>query len=677
MGSHHRADSYGFFWQTLPPEKKPAAEKVKRVAPEPTWLRPDYLPGLEEARRFPIAFMTDADLEYARLTHDRFLYDTECYPNYWCGIVRSLATGKILIFEKREGQIGLNDDAKFRWILDNICIVTFNGIHYDMPMTALALDGLECDSLKEASDDIIVNDIAGWVLLKKHKVKKLAVDHIDIKEVAPLQASLKTYGGRVHVPRMQDLPFHPNTILSEDQISIVRWYCVNDTTSTGFVHEILTEAINLRYHLSNEYKIDLRSKSDAQIAEAIIGAEYERLTGYRARPPVIEPGTTYKYEKPANLFFQTDLMKSVLKAVEDADFEIGPDGTVVMPPILAALKFTLGESTYQMGIGGLHSTEKRAAHRSNKLYQLVDKDVASFYPMIILNNGYFPEHLGRVFLDIYGGITRRRLKAKADGLKAVADSLKIVINGTYGKLGSVYSIVYAPKLLFHTTISGQLYLLMLTEALELEGISVVSGNTDGIMIKCPRDKMERMEQIVKWWEQTTGFTTEGKNYNGIYSRDINNYIAVSEVDKKGEITLKHKGAYYNPWDDPKDNIEFRLKKNPVTTVCIAAVDRYLIDGTPVEDTIRACRDMRKFIRIQGVTGGAVKDGEFLGKQIRWYYSVYERGKEIVRASNGHVVGSSKGGKPAMELPSEFPDDIDYEWYFAKSHKILKEIGAVE
>lgn len=668
----YRPDAYGFFWQQLPPEKKQAAEKIKRVAPESTWLRDDYLPGLEEAKRFPIEFMTDEDLAYSKAIGDRFLYDTECYINYWCGIVRSLKTGKILIFEKKLGEIGLNDDAKFRWILDNICIVTFNGIHYDMPMTALALDGVECDILKQASDDLILNDWKDWQILRRHKVKKLSVDHIDLIEVAPLQAGLKTYGGRLHVPRMQDLPFHPNTILSEDQIAIVRWYCVNDTTSTGFLHECLKAQIDLRYELSNENKIDLRSKSDAQIAEAIIGAEYERLTDRRAQRPQIEPGTIYRYEKPANLNFKTPLMQSVLKAIQDADFIVGLDGKVELPPIIEALEFKIGNSTYKMGIGGLHSKEKNTSHRTDKYYQLIDKDVASFYPMIILNNGYYPEHLGPIFLDIFGGITKRRLAAKAAGQKAVADSLKIVINGTYGKLGSVWSIVYAPKLMFHTTIGGQLYLLMLTEALELEDIPVVSGNTDGIMIKCPRDKIERMEEIVKWWENVTGFTTEGKNFHSIYSRDINNYIAIDE-----KMVTKHKGAYFNPWDDPKENPEKKLHKNPVTTICIAAVDEYLTKGIPLEESIHDCKDVRKFTRMQAVKDGAVKDGHYLGKQIRWYYSTEERNKEIVRASNGHLVGSSKGGKPLLELPEQFPHDIDYEWYIARSQKILKEIGAIE
>ncbi len=670
-----RADALGFFWQDMPAKKKDPKEKIKRTPPDPVWMLPDYLPGLEEARQFPIELMDWNDLEIAKQTEDRFLYDTECYHNYWCGVFRSVATGKALICEKTEANIGLSNEDMMRWIFANIVVVTFNGIHYDMPMTALSLDGVECDQLKKASDDLIVKDMFGNTLqgkdiLRRHKVRKLKVDHIDLIEVAPLTGSLKAYGGRLHVPRMQDLPFHPSTILTPDQIAITRWYCVNDTTSTGFLHECLRQAIDLRTNLSNENGIDVRSKSDAQIAEAIIASEYQRLTGQRAQRPVIPKGTVYYYEKPHNLYFQSALMQSVLKVVQETPFIVGEDGSIELPAAIAALEFKIGNSTYQMGIGGLHSKEKSLAHVTDDFYQMKDLDVESYYPRLILNNGYFPEHLGPIFLQIFGAIVTRRLGAKHRGDKPTADSLKIVINGTYGKLGSVWSIVYGPKLLFHTTIGGQLYLLMLTEALEMNGIHVVSGNTDGIMVKCPRHLLERMGEIVAWWEGITNFKMDGKNYKGLYSRDINNYIAIDE-----NLNVKHKGAYYNPWDDPKENPEFKLKKNPVTTISIVAVDEFLTKGIPVEQTIYGCKDIRKFIRTQGIKGGAVKDGDYLGGQVRWYYSTEERGKEIVRANNGHLVNSSRGGKPAMQLPLTLPDDIDHEWYIARSLKILKEIGA--
>lgn len=64
-------------------------------------------------------------------------------------------------------------------------------------------------------------------------------------------------------------------------------------------------------------------------------------------------------------------------------------------------------------------------------------------------------------------------------------TFKIVLNGTFGKLGSKYSFLYSPNLMIQVTITGQLALLMLIEALEAAGISVVSANTDGIVSRCP------------------------------------------------------------------------------------------------------------------------------------------------------------------------------------------------
>lgn len=672
-----RKDAIGFWWEDLPPEPKQKKEAIVREAPDPVWRRDDYLPNLDEALAFPVEYASYDEIMEAKEAKDWFLFDIEIYPNYFCAIFRSYKTGKVLLFEEDLEGSAFMDRNLFKWCLENLTVATFNGINFDLPLCAMLCGGRSIEELKQAADDIILNNQRASDILQKYKIKKLAADHIDIIEVAPLFASLKAYGGRLHVPRMQDLPFHPSTVLNPAQKAITRWYCVNDTTSTGFLAACLKEQIDLRYVLSNEIGIDLRSKSDAQIAEQIIGNEYHRKTGKRAQRPKIEPGTVYFYEKPYSLNFTTPLMQHVLHVVRTSPFEIGHDGKIIMPKAVGDLQFQLGNSIYQMGIGGLHSMEKTTRHITDDVYQLVDKDVASYYPMIILENRYFPEHMGPIFLEIYGGITKRRLAAKAAGNKPVADSLKIVINGTFGKLLSPWSIVYAPKLGFHVTIGGQLFLLMYVEALESHGISVVSGNTDGIMVKCPRTHLPLLEEITKWWERTTGFTTEGKNYRAIYSRDINNYIA---IDEKGII--KHKGAYANPWNDPKENPEKKLHKNPVTTICIEAVDQYLLNGKPLHDTIYECKDIRKFIRMQSVTDGAVKidnhtgEADYLGKQIRWYYSVAERGNEILRAKNGHKVPSSDGGRPCMQLPESFPNDVDYDWYLARSTRILKDIGAI-
>jgi hypothetical protein len=114
----------GLFWQDKPPEPKVKKESEKRAPPEPTWLREDYLPGLEEARLFPVPLMTDEDIWIASVNKDRFVFDTEVYRNYFLAAFRSLATGKVLFFER----CAYNnfDNAKLAWVMKNITTIGFN-----------------------------------------------------------------------------------------------------------------------------------------------------------------------------------------------------------------------------------------------------------------------------------------------------------------------------------------------------------------------------------------------------------------------------------------------------------------------------------------------------------------------------------------------------------------------
>src|SRR5690625_2631930 len=83
--------------------------------------------------------------------------------------------------------------------------------------------------------------------------------------------------------------------------------------------------------------------------------------------------------------------------------------------------------------------------------------------------------------------------------KTQSDTLKISVNGSFGKLGSKYSALYAPDLLIQTTLTGQLALLMLIERMELAGISVRSANTDGIVCQFRRELEHEMEQVAFDW----------------------------------------------------------------------------------------------------------------------------------------------------------------------------------
>jgi len=659
-----RSDTAGFFWDDTPPPKPPPKTKPKRNPPERTWERPDYLPNLAEALAFNVAKLTDQELIAATNARERFVFDIECYPNYFLVVFQSLVSGKIIYFEMDDDLAAL-DIPKLRWVMNALTLVSFNGNSYDLPIAALALAGKTCSQLWAATEAIITMGARPQDLLRSAKIKRLKCDHIDLIEVAPLRASLKIYAGRLHCERMQDLPFRPGIILSENQIAIVRWYCVNDTKNTALLYHELEEQIKLRERLSMDYSVDLRSKSDAQISETIIATEITKLNGMRPQAPKLtEERSSFRYNIPAFINYSTAELKWVLETIRNADFFINEGGEVEMPPVLKGLTIPLGDGRYRMGIGGLHSSEECVTHFADSENLLMDIDMTSFYPNITLNQNLFPQHLGPNYIRVYRQLVNQRVEAKRRGDSVVADSLKIAVNGGFGKTGSPYSILYSPHLLIQVTVTGQLVILMLIERLLAGGFIVVSANTDGIVIKCPQARYTALQAIIKQWEGETSFNTEETRYRAFLARDVNNYIAIKPDGK-----VKVKGAYSERGSAGNS----RLSKNPTNLICADAAIAMLTTGKPISNTIRECRDFARFLSVRTVKGGAVKDGEYLGKSIRWYYATGIEG-EIIYALNGNKVPRSERAKPCMTLPDAFPQDIDFEWYEEEAHKILIEIG---
>lgn len=585
------------------------------------------------------------------------IFDIEIYRNYFLIMFRNVETGNVRAFEMYDGQE--LDITTLRKILSKYRLVSFNGTSFDLPLISMALKGAACIKIKQACDSIIKTNLRYWQLERKYNFKTINVDHIDLIEIAPGFASLKMYGGRIGCNKMQDLPIEPDAIIQPDQHEFMREYCANDLELTQGLFETLQPQIALRERMSKEYGMDLHSKSDAQIAEAVISEAVSQSLGHRVTRPDVTVGATFHYRPPAFIQFTTEAMKDTLAMVQNAVFRIPDSGKVTMPKELKTAKITIGNSIYRMGIGGLHSSESSAAHVADDDTILVDRDVASYYPAIILNTGLKPAHMGNAFTEVYRSIVERRLEAKHAGDKVTADSLKITINGSFGKFGSKYSVLYSPTLLIQTTLTGQLSLLMLIEMLESEAIPVVSANTDGIVIKCPKNHEAMLEMVVLEWQQITQFDTEATPYRAIYSRDVNNYIAI-----KPDGSVKLKGAYATSG----------LQKNPANMVCVGAVVNHLVHGTSVEETIRNCDDIGKFVTIRTVKGGAEKDGEYLGKAIRWYYSTSTDGV-IQYKVNGYKVPRSEGAMPLMEMPESIPSDMNYDWYINESNSILEAIGA--
>lgn len=591
------------------------------------------------------------------------ILDVECYTNYFLVLFKEVGSDTTHCFELHD-DADLDKSALSDLIRNNITI-SFNGNNYDLYIIEAALQGRDNEALKKLSDDIILSGKPAWMIGSKANVEiprntygKLLWDHIDLINVAPGQASLKIYGGRLNAPKLQDLPIEPDAMITPEQRDLLRTYCLNDLETTELLYGTLKKELSLRLDMSNQYKVDLRSKGGAQVAKAVLQSELQSRC-VNVRKPRSRIGDRFKYADPGFIEFQSPILQDAFDRVKAATFRVRDNGQVAMPEELdAAIEFE--GAKYKFGIGGLHSQEKKQAVICDDQHILAERDVASMYPNIILGQRMYPKSLGPKFLDVYDSIVQRRLRAKHEGDKSTSDSLKLVINSSFGLFGSKYAFLYSPELMIQTTITGQLALLMLIERTEAVGSMVVSANTDGVVSLCPKHLYPALEEACFDWEMQTGMELEETRYSALYSRDVNSYIAV-----KPNGSVKGKGAFAEP----------NLMKNPQFIIVNEAIYDHLSKGTPIEQTIYACSDVTKFLMVRSVTGGAVWQDEYLGKAVRFYYSNEVDPDTCIRyAKNGNKVPVSDGCRPMMQLTNAVPNDMDRQRYCQMAHEALKEFG---
>ena len=145
----------------------------------------------------------------------------------------------------------------------------------------------------------------------------------------------------------------------------------------------------------------------------------------------------------------------------------------------------------------------------------------------------YPKHLNKTaFVKMVSFLKDTRVKCKhtkdedghiMEGVpnKIGAEALKIVINAIFGKFGSDKFMLYDRLCLLQTTLNGQLMILMVIEQLELNGIHVISANTDGIIVKIPNDKFDIFHKITDDWCESNKMGADYEIYDTLVSRDVN------------------------------------------------------------------------------------------------------------------------------------------------------------
>ncbi len=587
--------------------------------------------------------------------------------------------------------------------------VGFNSENFDRPLIALAMDPqYDVHGIKDLATIIIEDRLRSWQTYKQFNIDFIEYDHIDLFEVVPgVMINLKTYAGRIGYKTMVDLPFHHDTDLTPAQCKVLETYCLNDLGVTEALFKTQQTELELRVEMSAEYNIDLRSKSDAQVAEAILKKRVGIGTGTKEIPRSVS------YKAPDFIVTDSPVINELVDLLQRFPFVLNRGNGSPTAPQFLNDEVVVGSGAYQCGVGGIHSTHDKCMYlEATDDLLLSDFDVASYYPNIMLKAGLAPKlggDKGKKFLEEYRHIYEARMEAKRAGNKKVANALKICLNGTFGKLGSMFCSFYAPELMLAVTLTGQLNLLcVINELTKIKGVSVKSANTDGMLVAYKPNTRDKVLKVFAKNAKRTGFEYEETPYAKYAAKDVNNFVALKPDGK-----VKTKGLY--TLNDPKENPLY-LMKNPTMDVCTRMVIDYMREGVIPNDSIDRYTDMKDFVAIRNVKGGGIQfdgykkvddwvetepgnwrrpewsslkasvkrksrpppvdvgvGGIPFGRVARWYMTTNDM-PPLSYLSNNSQVPKTEGARICMTLPDELPKDLNKQWYIDEAYEILESIG---
>ena len=373
-------------------------------------------------------------------------------------------------------------------------------------------------------------------------------------------------------------------------------YNLNDDYIVCEIIRLFMDEILLRYNLSRAYGVNLLNSSRSNIADKLFikfysefsGLDYSRWGGKKTERKAMAFKKVIfdniKFKTPELQEFLEDMKSVVIYSISDDAFK---------------REVKLGNLKYTIAKGGLHSQDiPRELIIKPDEYIYVHWDISSFYPSIMSVYKIAPKHMDEfAFVKLITWLKDTRIAAKhsaeplIDGIPKdlVAGALKIVINSIYGILGFEYGDFCDRLAVLKVTINGQLMIMMLCEELELNGIEVVSANTDGIVVKLENNKRELFNEIADRWKKYTGLDADSEEYDRYINRDINNYV-IKELNGK----VSYKGAL-NPEMYLSD-----LSKGYNMPIVAKAVVNYFLEGKPVLDTLYEEENILMFCKTENI-----------------------------------------------------------------------------
>lgn len=513
----------------------------------------------------------------------------------------------------------------------------------------------------------------------------------------------------------------------DEWIEPTLYYNRNDTFIVCEMIRLFIDEIKLRYSITHSYKIDCLSSSRSNIADKLFIKFYSQFSGLAPEQwrgqKTIRTAMAFKRVIFPFIKFKTQSLQELLEEMRGIIiYSVGKKAFKEVANKYPNYKYlktnndsgwfeiTINKLTYTIAAGGLHSKDtprelkskltfidnwklsdcKEAGNKDKNApsvwnvitddsYIYIHWDISSFYPSIMSVYRIAPKHLDvSVFTKLITWLKNTRVAAKhskepIDGIPAdiLAQALKIVINSIYGKFGFEKGDLFDRIATLKVTINGQLMIMMLCEELELNGIEVMSANTDGIVVKLYRSKKEVFDNIANDWMNLTGLSADSESYSVYINRDINNYY-VEELNGKNDA----KGDL-NEYMYIKD-----LSKGYSTPVIARAVVNYF-KGIPILETLYNSKNILDFCISQNVgkqfhveyVEGA--KSVIMQRYVRFYVS--NNGGNIYKVHNETFAKNSLCSKQRITIINSLDDkriefrDINYSYYYNECLKIIDPI----
>lgn len=454
---------------------------------------------------------------------------------------------------------------------------------------------------KEINDFIIIEGKPGWQFSSAFKSIKM----LNFDTMLRTDTGLKTLEAFMGNDIQEtEVPFNIQRSLNEKELEQTIHYCRHDVEQTIEVFMARKAEFDAAMGLVKifDLPLDYMGKTGAQRVAKILGGRGRKFRD-EFDFPIPDTLRLQKYKQVKDWYRDSNNFDYKKKQkVEIA----GVDHILAWGGIHGAIKKYYGEGIYLMA------------------------DVTAYYPSLQLRYKYGYRNMANP--ENFELIHNENLRHKAEGNKEARLPYKIADNAISGQLKDHYSPLFDPRDNNAICVSGQLLLVDLIEKLE-PYCKLIQSNTDGILVKLKSiDDYDLIDDIVWEWEKRTGMRMGFDLYSKVYQKDVNNYLLVA-----ADGSTKTKGAYTKKLS-PVDNDLPIVNK---------AMYEYMVNGTPVEKTIKQCNELIQFQKVVKLTG---KYDFVEHNDTQYHYKCYR----VFASKNKHdgQILKCKGESKVFYMPDE-------------------------